>query len=103
MALHFANFSDFNEFIERGIAHEFDSDLENTVFIVDGYSRFSAEEEKFISCFNSKVERFIIGTFAEQTNIQDEDSVYANALEMMNRFSSKYAAKRNQLDKKRCK
>ncbi len=100
LALHFANFSDFNEFVERGIAHEFDSDLENTVFIVDGYSRFSAEEEKFISCFNSKVERFIIGTFAEQTNIQDEDSVYANALEMMNRFSSKYAAKRKQLDKK---
>ena len=100
LSAHFANFSSFSDFIEEANAGKFDEQLKNVVCIVDGYTRFSAEEEKFIACFSQKVDRFIIGTFSEKVtnNQRVEDSVYANALQMIDKFSLKYQAKVKQIN-----
>lgn len=98
----FANYSEFGDFTERIEAGEFDEALRDVVCIIDGYTRFSAMEEKFIAAIHSRVRRLIIGTFADAVpaGVNQEDSVYANALQMMADFTAKYGAVRQKVETK---
>ncbi|GBG96884.1 ATP-dependent nuclease subunit B [Lactococcus termiticola] len=91
------NFSDFQLLTAKiaGNEGQIVQQLKNTVFIIDGYSRFSAEEEAFIDAINGKVDDLIIGTYASQTDYkagQFVNSVYSDALEMMESFRQKFRA-----------
>ena len=97
----YANFSSFKAFIDHAKNGAFDFQLQNVVCLIDGYTRFSAEEELFIDTFHSKVKRFVIGTYAKKLkNDRLEASVYSNALQMMDKFSQKYHVKSKSFDTK---
>ncbi|MFC4651637.1 ATP-dependent nuclease subunit B [Lactococcus nasutitermitis] len=86
----YANYSEFREFTENVSAGKFDNQLKNSVIIVDGYTRFSAEEELFLASVHDKVARFVVGTYADN---QLSDIIYQNSLDMITRFRRKFQAK----------
>ena len=93
LSKNYANYSEFREFTERVNNGEFDIQLRNSVIIVDGYTRFSAEEELFIESVEQRVANFIIGTYAEQKEVLDfSETIYVNAVQMIERFREKFSA-----------
>lgn len=54
------------QFLEHVSSGELDQVLKNLVVIVDGFSRFSAEEEALVSALHEKGVDIIIGTYASQ-------------------------------------
>ncbi|HAP15675.1 MAG TPA: ATP-dependent nuclease subunit B, partial [Lactococcus sp.] len=92
----YANFSEFQDFTQNIREGKFTQDLQNTVLIIDGYTRFNAEEESFISAIQEEVSEIIIGTYASEVDYKLTDfslSVYKNSLEMLERFQNKFSAK----------
>lgn len=90
-----ANYQNYSEFTALTEWFTKSEPLKNTVFIIDGYSRFSAEEELFLSAIQDKVDALIIGTYANDKDFRAgkfSNSVYQDALEMMERFRQKYRA-----------
>ncbi|WP_251712950.1 ATP-dependent nuclease subunit B [Lactococcus ileimucosae] len=92
----YANFSEFQDFTQNILEGKFTQDLQNVVLIIDGYTRFNAEEESFIAAIQEKVSEIIIGTYASEVDYKLTDfslSVYKNSLEMLERFQNKFSAK----------
>ena len=93
--LSYANFSEFQDFIQSINEGKFNQVLHNAVIIIDGYTRFTAEEESFISALHSAGSEIIIGTYARSSDYKLTDfslSIYTNALEMIQRFRNKFSA-----------
>ena len=65
LANDYANYSEFGDFTSRLADGEFDFQLKDVTIVIDGYTRFSAEEELFIESIQDRVARFVIGTFSE--------------------------------------
>ncbi len=96
LSLSYANFSEFQHFVQNINEGKFNHVLQDAVIIIDGYTRFTAEEESFISAIHSAGSEIIIGTYASSSDYKLTDfslSIYSNALEMIQRFRSKFAAK----------
>ncbi len=92
----YANFSEFQAFIQNIIEGKFTSVFRDAVFIIDGYTRFTAQEENFIGILQQQASEVIIGTYATETDYKLTDfslSVYRDALEMIERFRNKFSAK----------
>ncbi len=97
----YANFSEFGEFTARVAAGEFDEQLSGQVMIVDGYTRFSAEEEAFISAVQNRVASFIVGTYASKKDLTGlSEPIYAHSTEMIQRFKANFAAQVHEISKK---
>ena len=41
----------------------------NTVLVIDGFTRFSAEEEALVTLLNDKCHQIVIGTYASQKGL----------------------------------
>lgn len=94
----YANFPEFKAFTRRITDGEFDDKLKNCVLIVDGYTRFSAEEEEFIAAVQVKVASFIIGTYSDKKSLTtSSETVYADAVEMVHRFQNRFKAELTEL------
>ena len=96
LANNYANFSEMDNFLKNLEENKYQDVLKNTVIIIDGYSRFSAEEEKLINHLSSKVDRLIIGSQASQDAFNSDyiqGNVYENSVEMMRQFEREYKAK----------
>lgn len=94
LSTNYANYSEFDEFTARVNNGEFDEILKNTVIIIDGYTRFSAQEENFIDIVNQHVSKTVIGTYADQYQLTDfSNTVYVDSVQMMGRFHQKFDAK----------
>lgn len=92
----YANFSEFQHFTQEVFKEKFTRELRNSVIIIDGYTRFTAEEELFISAVQEQVSELIIGTYASKKDYKLTDfslSVYSDALEVIERFRKKFSAK----------
>lgn len=90
----YANFSEFGDFTTRVEQGEFDEQLKEAIIIIDGYTRFSAEGELFISVVQKRVGRLVIGTYADENSLTGlSESIYANAAQMIARFKEKFGAK----------
>ncbi|WEV45187.1 ATP-dependent nuclease subunit B [Streptococcaceae bacterium ESL0687] len=95
LAEKYANYSKLDSFIDDLVNDKFTKNLQDLVVIVDGYSRFSAEEERLISVLSQKVSSLIIGTYSSKeafTSNYLQGSVYQNSVEMMLRFKHHFAA-----------
>ena len=89
----YANFSEFSDFTQRIAQGEFDTVLQNAVFVIDGYTRFSAEEEFFISTVQNRLARLIMGTYADEKSLTSlSESIYTNGVELIQHFRDKFGA-----------
>ena len=91
LSKNYANFSEFQAFT----AQLDNENLEKYSFVIDGYTRFSAEEEELITKLEEKTQNVIIGTFASERDLkrqQNELSIYKNSLELIRKFQGKFAA-----------
>ena len=51
--------------------------LSNTVLVIDGFTRFSAEEEALVALLNDKCHQIVIGTYTSQ-KAYSANFVYGN-------------------------
>ena len=88
--LSYANFSEFQYFIQSINDGKFNQVLHKAVIIIDGYTRFTAEEESFISALHSRFRcHWDLCPLIRYKLTDFSLSVYTNALEMM-RFRNKF-------------
>lgn len=83
----------FTEMIASG---HLDKELKNLVVVVDGFTRFSAEEEKLITLLNDKCVEVIIGTYASQKAYRSTFStgtVYQASLDFLRDLAGKFQTK----------
>ncbi|WEV60680.1 ATP-dependent nuclease subunit B [Streptococcaceae bacterium ESL0729] len=95
LAEKYANYSKLDSFIDDLVNDKFTNNLQDLVIVIDGYSRFSAEEERLISVLSQKVSSLIIGTYASKESFTStflQGSVYQNSVEMMLRFKNYFSA-----------
>lgn len=91
----YANYSKVDEFIDNIVKDKFTNSLQESIFIIDGYSRFSAEEESLITVLDNKSSDLIIGAYMSEKSYRSayiQGSVYQNTIEMVNRFKKQYSA-----------
>lgn len=59
--------------------------------VIDGYTRFSAEEELFIESIQDRVARFVIGTYSDENSLTaGSETIYISTSQMIGRFRSKF-------------
>ncbi|WP_423978807.1 hypothetical protein [Lactococcus lactis] len=70
---------------------EFDFQLKDVTIVIDGYTRFSAEEELFIESIQDRVARFVIGTYSDDNSLTaGSETIYISTSQMIGRFRSKF-------------
>jgi len=90
---HYANYSEINQLIENIQSDKFTVSLKNTVIIIDGYSRFTAEDESIIFALQNKVSRLIIGTYTSDNELKHGNfSVYSQSNQMILDYRKKFQA-----------
>jgi len=62
----FDNQSKLSAFFKEITSGHLDKALSNTVLVIDGFTRFSAEEEALVTLLNDKCHQIVIGTYASQ-------------------------------------
>ena len=62
----FDNQSKLSAFFKEITSGHLDKALSNTVLVIDGFTRFSAEEEALVALLNDKCHQIVIGTYASQ-------------------------------------
>lgn len=62
----FDNQSKLSAFFKEITSGHLDKALGNTVLVIDGFTRFSAEEEALVALLNDKCHQIVIGTYASQ-------------------------------------
>ncbi|MGT2845550.1 ATP-dependent nuclease subunit B [Streptococcus hongkongensis] len=85
--------STFTDHISQGY---FDYQLDNTVVVIDGFTRFSAEEEALVAALNEKCKLVIVGTYISQKAYQKsftEGNLYQASLEFLRDLSDHYQVK----------
>ncbi|GFH41591.1 ATP-dependent helicase/deoxyribonuclease subunit B [Lactococcus hodotermopsidis] len=97
---HFSNDNKLQQFIDKVISDKLTPALQNNVLIIDGYSRFSAEEMTLIDALSSRVSDIIIGVYASKKALSAtfiEGNVYQQSVELIWELSQKYTV--NLVDK----
>ncbi len=64
---HQSKLAQLTSLVETG---QLDEQLKNIVLVVDGFSRFSAEEEALVSALNERVSEILIGVYASKKAVQ---------------------------------
>ena len=91
LANDYANYSEFGDFTSRLADGEFDFQLKDVTIVIDGYTRFSAEEELFIESIQDRVARFVIGTYSDENSLTaGSETIYISTSQMIGRFRSKF-------------
>ena len=83
----------FAEQVQNG---SLDLALDNTVLVVDGFTRFSAEEEYLIHLLSDKCQEIVIGTYASQKAYRAnfiQGNIYQASVEFLRGLATTYAAK----------
>lgn len=73
-----------------------DEELADTVLIIDGFTRFSAEEDYLISLLAERCHDIVIGTYASQKAYQSnfiQGNVYQAPVEFLRHLANDYAVK----------
>ncbi len=73
-----------------------DGELADTVLIIDGFTRFSAEEDYLISLLAERCHDIVIGTYASQKAYQSnfiQGNVYQAPVVFLSHFANDYAVK----------
>lgn len=83
----------FAEQVQNG---SLDLALANTVLVVDGFTRFSAEEEYLIHLLSDKCQEIVIGTYASQKAYQAnfiQGNIYQASVEFLRSLATTYGVK----------
>lgn len=83
----------FREAIESS---QLDRELADVVLIVDGFTRFSAEEEALIAALHSRVSDIVIATYASQkayTSSYVEGNVYQAGVDFIRHLAQRFESK----------
>ncbi len=90
---HQSKLAQLTDLVEKG---SLDEQLDNIVLIVDGFSRFSAEEEAFVAALEGRVAEIVIGVYASKKAVQatyTEGNVYQANIDFIRQLSAKFSAK----------
>lgn len=85
--------SQFRQLVETG---KLDQELSQLVLVVDGFTRFSAEEEALITALNGRVKELVIGTYASQKAYAAtyiEGNLYQAGVEFLRQLATSFAVK----------
>ncbi|MBJ7541255.1 ATP-dependent nuclease subunit B [Streptococcus sp. SL1232] len=80
-------------FAKQLAAGHLDAALENVVLVIDGFTRFSAEEEHLVSLLEEKCAQVIIGTYSSQKAYKANFStgnVYQASLDFLRSLAAKF-------------
>ena len=90
---HFSNENKLQHFIELLITDKVTSDLQDYVLIIEGYSRFSAEEMILIDTLSTRVSDIIFGIYTSKRALNAsfiEGNIYQQSIELIRSLSQKY-------------
>ena len=90
------NQSKLAQFASQVEAGHLDGELADTVLIIDGFTRFSAEEDYLLSLLAQKCQDIVIGTYASQKAYKAnfiQGNIYQASVEFLRSLASTYAVK----------
>ena len=90
---HQSKLAQLTSLVETG---QLDEQLKNIVLVVDGFSRFSAEEEALVSALNERVSEILIGVYASKKAVQAayaEGNVYQANVDFLRQLSAQFQTK----------
>lgn len=85
-----------NSLTDHIIQGHLDQELSTTVLVIDGFTRFSAEEELLVAALNDKCQEVVIGTYISkkaQAKSFIEGNLYQASLDFMRDLSGHFQAK----------
>lgn len=88
-------------FTDEVLSGRLDQELSQTVFVIDGFTRFSAEEESLIAALNEKCSEIIIGTYASQKAYQSNfitGNVYQASVTFLQELASRFQVRPDYLE-----
>lgn len=83
----------FTRLVQSG---QLDAELANVALVIDGFTRFSAEEEVLVSSLATRVEEIVIGVYASKRSYQSsyiEGNVYQAPVEFLRHLSQLFQVK----------
>lgn len=83
-------------FAQAICSRELEKELSKTVVVIDGFTRFTAEEDYLVSLLNDKCHQVVIGTYISQKAFQKsfvKGNVYQASIEFMGQLSKDYHCK----------
>ncbi|MBF0818624.1 ATP-dependent nuclease subunit B [Streptococcus acidominimus] len=83
----------FRKVVESG---QLDQELADVILVVDGFTRFSAEEEALVAALNGRVAELVIATYASQKAYQAtyiEGNIYQAGVEFLRHLAQTYQTK----------
>lgn len=83
----------FTRLVQSG---QLDAELANVALVIDGFTRFSAEEEVLVSSLATRVEEIVIGIYASKRSYQSsyiEGNVYQAPVEFLRHLSQLFQVK----------
>lgn len=90
---HFSNEDKLQQFIDLLVNDNVTANLQNYVLIIDGYSRFSAEELTLIDVLSTQVSDITLGIYASKKSLSAtfiEGNIYQQSVELIRTLSQKY-------------
>lgn len=99
---HFENTSPLNYFSKQVSSGFLDKALADVVLVIDGFTRFSAEEEHLIQLLDKKVSEIIIGCYASKKAYQSnytEGNIYQAGVDFLRHLSSLFLVKPEYFEK----
>lgn len=89
----FSNDPTLQVFIDKLVNQTFTSELQDYVLIIEGYSRFSAEEMTLIDVLSDQVSEIVMGIYASKKAISAsylEGNVYQQSVELLQMLQEKH-------------
>ena len=89
----FDNQSKLSAFFKEITSGHLDKALSNTVLVIDGFTRFSAEEEALVALLNDKCHQIVIGTYTSQKAYSANfvyDNVYQASVDFLRTLAQTY-------------
>lgn len=83
-------------FREAVLSGKLDQELADVVLVVDGFTRFSAEEESLVEALEGRVTETVIGTYASQKAYQAtyiEGNVYQAGVDFLRHLAQRFSVK----------
>lgn len=90
---HQSKLAQLTQIVETG---QLDEQLANIVLVVDGFSRFSAEEEALIAALNQRLSDILIGVYASQKSLKmqySEGNVYQANIDFLRQLAARFSSK----------
>lgn len=85
-----------SQLTEAVLSGRLDEQLENVVLVIDGFSRFSAEEEALVAALADRTEEIVIGAYASKASMQatyTEGTVYQASIDFLRQLAGLFGAK----------